>query len=128
MREIIYRGKDKENGEWRYGLPYAPKDIKEAFIIVKIEMRTNKSHSIYQNYEVIPETIGKLVVLPQQIYEADICEQNIYGDKIIGVVEYDPEAAAYGLKNSDGFWQIDKNNIKILGNKFDNPELLQKIL
>lgn len=50
MRDILFRGKRKENGEWVYG-NYAVTDNNE-----------KQQHFIFQNkafeFEVVPETVG----------------------------------------------------------------------
>lgn len=135
MREILFRGKRKKDGEWVYG-NYAVAD------------NNGKQHFIFQNkafeFEVDPETVGQYTGLTdkngKKIFEGDI------------VTYEDAEADYEGYHDNVFFnrgevrisaWDgicftnrqtIDMNDLyesetmvdcEIIGNIHDNPELLE---
>lgn len=142
MREIKYRGKNKEIG-WVYGqLAY---DINgNAYIIQEVEL--DASYGIEETmlfatmwYRVDKETVGQYTGLKdknlKEIYEGDIIKytlQNhktneIYYEKF--VVEWKEETASYVIKNNiKGVLCIDyvSRSGEVIGNIYDNPELLEK--
>ena len=80
MREILFRGKRKDNGEWVYG------DLVHwADGMIKIE-------TIYDEWEIIPETLGQFAGLLDKngtkIYEGDIVKEP-YGLGWEGIVIFE---------------------------------------
>ncbi len=132
MRQIEFRGKRMDNGEWVYGGYYRGimEETDNPFNIDNARIKT----IIIQNgiyYHVIPESVGQFTGLKdkdgKEIYEGDVveweCEYDsgdndqsiIYERKAVELVEgvYEPVFA----------FHID-DMPKVIGNTTDNPELL----
>lgn len=144
MIETLYRGKRTDNNEWVEGVYFPPAHTIITFVNSGTEENPN-----YEDYPVIPETVGRftgLVIDNKKVFEGDIVRK--YGGwrgPIIGEVvfksngariKYADDYANKGYSYEDfaknKFWQ-DGNasgefhyTFSILGNKFDNPELLTK--
>lgn len=147
MREIKFRGKRIDNGEWAYS----------SLINNLFFKSTNKSpvHYIvdptqYEEYdsfedvehlaiEVDPETVGQYTGLKdkdgKEIYEGDII---LLADKLIRFIEYDrgtfvlvrkEDTRSYDLYTRfSPIWEyITDYNFKVIGNIYENPELLEQI-
>ena len=137
MREILFRGKRKDNGEWVYG-NYAVTDNNE------------KQHFIFQNksfeFEVNPKTVGQYTGLidknDKKIFEGDILKPD-YDNNSYYRVTWDSgklhlNIEEYCFNDSEGkaLWSWCENiadyqingcvdNCEIIGNIYDNPELLE---
>lgn len=114
----IYRGKRKYNGEWVEGFYY--KDL----------WSDNVHYIIYDgtDYEVIPETIGQYTGLKdkngRRIFENDMLTMPAYrGSRTKSVVYFKNGKFAVDGSNY-AFKDIYPRNMEVIGNIFDNPELL----
>ena len=148
MKEILFRGKRIDNGEWVDGYYYENK-ISGCFILShKIKVRGKGGVVIkdsFEVFEVIPETVGQFTGLTdkngKKIFEGDIisaitldtgneqravvCFGNFMdennGDEYIGFfIDFD------GIKTTITQLAMEecKNRIEVIGNIHDNPELL----
>lgn len=149
-RVIKFRGKRIDNGEWVYGYYNYCSLGGKHIIAVNNDYEEDRVYYSYQKeamfYEVIPETVGQYLEIKdkigQEIYEDDIIELLIKDysgepklEKEIFIID-DFHGDALYLKNIIEFiinYQRDygydletKDYVKIIGNKFDNPNLLQK--
>lgn len=121
MREILFRGKRVDNGEWVQGSLFAEGT---RFEIV----RSTCNNVGIEGIDVIPETIGQYTGLTdkngQKIFEGDICQhRSYYSDNIvISVVTYTDGQFLVMVDENSGFNLSDK--LEIIGNIHDNPELL----
>ena len=133
MREILYRAISLCKGEhWLYGQPrhYARNPHTEKWTIYdpKTGIET----------DIVPETLGEYSeILDKEsnpIYEGDIVkveslQPDSFGKECIGIVIY--EEGCFWLKRADNphvkqtlrMTELE-NNIEIIGNIHDNPELL----
>ena len=122
MREILFRGKRKDNGEWVQGYLYRSSEKLNPFIMLKSEKGAS--------YEVNADTVGQYTSLTDKngtkIFEGDIVK---YGDTVHNVVFEQRNGTAYfGLVYSTletlsfGYYQ-DLKQIEVIGNIYDNPEL-----
>ena len=117
MREILFRGKRIDNGEWIYGGISIFCGLAEIF----------DSNSIDNScYEVIPETVGQFTGLTdkngKKIFEGDVISDGFenaeikwFNDECQFLAEFDIELSE---PQELGKWGI------IIGNIHDNPELL----
>ena len=127
MREILFRGKSLEKGEWlegdlRHG-GYFEKD--QITYIVKTDL-------FILNYPVDPETGGQYTGLTDKngtkIFEGDILKFS-YGENdekhIFYSVEWKSERACFGYaETADKMIEVDCLHCEVIGNIHDNPELL----
>lgn len=151
MRKIEFRGKlmidcgDYKKGEWVYGYPVS--DGNEWYIINGIVESTEDYFQPEKWFLVDPETVGQYTGVmstddetcePTKLFEGDIvCVCNAYepsfNAKVVFYNEenfcnafylkhYDPELR----RNSFDLIDHDEGRYTILGNMFDNPELLEK--
>lgn len=127
MREILFRGKKNNSGEWVYGNLFNPD---KADTPTQICMGT---HIVRICYEIDPETVCQFTGLydknGRKIFEGDIVK---YGDTIHRVVFEQRNGTAYfGIVISDietwlfGY-ECPANLVDVVGNIYDNPELLEE--
>ena len=125
IREVIFRGKRTDNGKWVKGYLYithtGAHEIGSYDAEINIERFT---------FDVIPETVGQYTGLTDKndvrIFEGDIVSL-VKHDGLIYKVVYVP--CRYELVNSKGVncFVLDiykSENIEVIGNIYDNPELL----
>ena len=130
MREILFRGKRKDNGEWIEG--YRCNCIRDINGEKKYPaIQQTNDNSLYFR-EILPETVGQYTGLTdkngRKIFEGDIVSLTKYSDLIYKVV-YDN--CRYELHNANEtccyVLSIYKSkDIEVIGNIHDNRELLEK--
>lgn len=138
MREILFRGKRVDNGEWVEG-GIIPLDPDSGYIFIAepyLSASTLPVHEIVKHHMhlVAPDTVGQCTDLTangKKIFEGDIVK---FGD-ILGIINFG--SGCYCVKTNKPDWRgrnnpaIDivfneyPNEIKIIGNIHDNPELLK---
>lgn len=129
MREILFRGKRVDNGEWTEG--YLFKQWNRTFLL------WGMTGDIPNMTEVIPETVGQFTGLTdkngKKIFEGDIVEfTDIYtGENGRAKIVFEDFKWKYSGCYYDGnpiVWLgiYDKSiEFEIIGNIYDNPELLE---
>ena len=131
MREILFRGKRLDNGEWVYGyyVHIGPVSCQRAYIIPEY------ASALYVN-EVDPSTVGQYTGLKdkngKRIFDGDIAKVLQGKDKDIAYVGF--ENGAFMLYPKTGniyertLWEYWYNDwdVDVIGNITDNPELLEK--
>ena len=132
MREILFRGKRADNGEWLEGDLFCGK--------VRRYIRYPENETYYTHDSVIPETIGQYTGLTdkkgKKIFEGDVCRFREWsqGDMCwIGKVHYEHQQFVIsGDKNEECespftlvMSRFISENIEVIGNIHDNPELLK---
>lgn len=133
MREILFRGKTKK-GDWAYG--YVQINSNEMALIYPIDD--------FIGIKVIPETVGQYTGLTdkngKKIFESDIVKaiQTEYDEdkekepivfEFIGEMIF--EDGCFGLRTKHivdfyaPMWEEEDVKLEVIGNLFDNPELLE---
>ena len=134
MREIIFRGKRTDNGEWVYGWPFADTadcslkkvgkcrcthDGSEYFIVEWVD-----DFHEYEEREVIPDTVGQYTGLNdkngKRIFEGDILSLRTGRPHVVRF-----KNGAFILKDS-AIPMSFAIKFEIIGNVTDNPELLKE--
>lgn len=135
MREILFRGKRKDNGEWVQGF-YAIQSnhacfqsaLKHTSFILKDEFMDWGLGGLAE-YEVIPETVGQYTGLTdkngEKIFEGDIIAKGFERYEI----KWNAEQMRWGIYSDNyevaGFTKFSEPYFEVIGNIYDNPELLR---
>ena len=154
MREILFRGKRTDNGEWVYG------DLIQNVDCLKIREQEKSIKKIAKSYEVDLETVGQFTGLldknGKKIFEGDIIryaelyEYNCYIESLDNFEAYDNvdfgdiwtvDEVVYGIKIGYPAFDLNRHDFEVnglselnesgnyfyevIGNIYDNPELLE---
>lgn len=131
MREILFRGKDPESGEWYYGYYVKRNDGDRGSLILE--------DYFLESYEIVkPETVGQYTGLSdkngRKIFEGDILLGRF--DDLFPMFSTEESRCevvwhdfGWHIKNSYGIDPADqkwiKRHYKVIGNIYDNPELVE---
>ena len=130
MREILFRGKRIDNGEWVYGY-YVTHSNVDRNILHYISVTTERGMTFRKYYDVDSSTVGQYTGLTdkngKKIFEGDIVSGFFNHEKIVGYIFYGLDASFFIQR--DGLFGIGLNNasdwLEVIGNIHDNPELLE---
>lgn len=151
MREILFKAKRVENGEWIEGYYYKVQEtvycFKEDyeknpvpihhFIIFTKTTDWGLPMQVYQT-EIIPETLCQFTGLcdknGKKIWENDICDRKEKYPEVVKMANGDwtldysyAIGRDYGNSYCNlGFYVNERKCVEVIGNIFDNPELLQE--
>ena len=141
MREILFRGKLCDNGEWVQGF-YVRADhhwhkngIHKDWIALGA-YANGGWFALHNKYAVKSETVGQFTGLTdkngKKIFDGDIIEwflPEVSEYPSVAYIEYDEESFAWRVcwKKYDPDWLegLNKEYISVIGNIHDNPELLE---
>lgn len=140
MREILYRGKSKRSGEWKYGclveLGKESFSDPDRYGIAEKAVPLGSNDVCYNLKidEVIPKTVGQYIGLLDKngtkIFEGDIVKDDyLFGEVVFATAadDYDGMAGFMvddiddGYQNYNGLWHL----VEVVGNIHDTPELLR---
>lgn len=123
MKEILFKAKRIDNGEWVIGYLYRLSENHPPFIML------SDRHG--ESYEVDPSTICQCTGLKDKngklIWENDVVKHDFGKDQIgvqLAIVKYDSKYACYQIKPIYDWMYCDKSDCEVIGNIFDNPELM----
>ena len=131
IREVIFRGKRTDNGEWiegsLLGIDWCDKPS-------TYSIAPNTPVSVF--YSVIPETVGQYTGLTdkngKRIFEGDIlhCVSKLDNAKMVVIFECGEYRMVLAEKFKDyigncGFYAITCFEKEVIGNIHDNPEILK---
>lgn len=130
MREIEFRGKDIHFNKWVYGYYHYLANTKEECIL---EYYRNTSTVIDRN------TLGQYTGLKDKnskmIFEGDIVKQSIHyinsdeDEEYVSIVKWKQDWCAFALNHINGMigssYFTVNDNVEVVGNIYDNPELLE---
>ena len=126
-REILFRSKRTDNGEWIEGYVYRISEKLNPFIMLK------NRHS--ESYQVFIETVGQYTgmndINGNKIYEGDIVHCKARIDRANMFVTFEDGKFVMVLceefkthKRGLGHYEIECFDKEVIGNIYDNPELL----
>lgn len=124
MRQIKFRAQDVASNKWLYGdLRHHKNDV------CIFEQGGTKGEQVKR--DTIGQFAGLRDINGKDIYEGDIIRQDVCGDGSNGVVVYDEKHAMFALRYYDphnpiiyGLYDCQEKELKIIGNIYDNPELI----
>lgn len=145
MREILFRGKRIDSGEWVEGqtivvihqddndlifMPQHGEDVKAD----PMEDNDRALTSIYGNYyQILPQTVGQYTGLTdkngKKIFDGDIVRYNDTIHKVIFCTINGSAFFGITMPERGEIWNFDgitcANKMKVIGNIHDTPELLE---
>ena len=141
MREILFKAKRKDNGEWVEGLLWKKKYKSNKIFISCFPDEDDNEEAYVVDANTICQYTGLTDKNGNKIWENDVCQYTEadecgirmdsfvvrYGRKV-ELFRIDIGFFAEWIKNSYyrcdlGFW-VENRNIEVIGNIIDNPELI----
>ena len=117
MRDFKFRA-------WHIGLKHMYFDVR----VSSVSWATNDTH-FGGEHSTLMQFTGLIDKNAKEIYEGDICIVYLQdGLREIMVVKWDEGSCGFRFNGSDGgFWRITHTPIEVIGNIYENPELLREV-
>lgn len=128
MREILFRGKRKKNGKWVEGYYQQRYD---AFENIQHLIFWAKSYTVWEYSEIDPESVCQYTGLTdkdgRKIFEGDILKSDLGK---IGKIAFNESHMAFMILEcvENKYYHVEEcsgNHMEVIGNVFDNPELVR---
>lgn len=134
MREVLFRGKRSDNGEWVEGVPFFEEN--RCYIIEDLFICNEYACTGAVNSMVIPETVGQFTGLTdkngKKIFEGDIVAGAAHWLERTKNGAVDFREGSFGLvwyrgdiETFNPFTSLCNVEYEVIGNIHDNPELLK---
>ena len=134
-REILFRGKRVDTGEWIEGYFLQLHRSERAFIVPKqfvqrgILRMSGETPPKIIPIEVLPETVSQFTSLTdknkKKIFDGDIVAKGFE----LYEVRWNPEQVRWGIYSDNyevaGFTKFSESYFEVVGNVYDNKELLE---
>lgn len=138
VREVIFRGKRVDNGEWVYGYYFKATHHWHNHGIHKDWIATDTVQNsgwcnVRGKYAVIPQTVGQYTGLTdkngKKVFEGDIVKNEYRkGQYQYFKIVYDTRFYCWQVENKYGMLGFLYNvigDLEVIGNIYDNPKLLE---
>ena len=124
MREIVFRGKRADTGEWVYGYYYS--ECGNTYIIVnrQAESMTKRNISFLVEEDTVGQYTGIKDIDGKKIWEGDIVRYDCSDKTIIGQVAWSAGFFEVHVKDGNECYAV-TSFCRVIGNVHDNPELLE---
>lgn len=128
MREIKFRGKMIDNGEWVVGCLIR---VSEEESVIVVDVAKGEVQWVFS------ETVGQYIGLHdkngKEIYEGDVVKHKWEQSSVVLFGEYDNEEVYEDIEMGLGFYLMNKKRVEglidkgfeVIGNIHDNPELME---
>ena len=124
MREILFRGKRADNGEWVYGSLITERNMFDGNLMT---MHIQDIEEPYDDNLIDDETAGQFTGLTDKngvkVFEGDIV-RIFDGEYFSGVIKYSNEQGSFTVDDTSLHYWI--SDIEVIGNIHDNSELLNE--
>ena len=124
MREILFRG--KFGNEWKYGLL----SVEPKGLVIKEPYKNESSNVWHIDADKVGQYTGLTDKNGTKIFEGDIIDflyRSGYDD--YGIVQYDADETEFGFVYNSIYEGLGRHyqskDIEVIGNIYDNPELLK---
>jgi uncharacterized phage protein (TIGR01671 family) len=132
-RELKFRIYDKKRKEWLHDTEHAISLFGEAVLLGGITQRKDGSHVSLRDLNNLAamQYVGLKDKNGKKIFEGDIIvSRNTLGGETCGIptiIYWDKNKKGWGLKNRihETIWYFAIEDFEIIGNRWDNPELLE---
>lgn len=135
MREILFKAKRKDNGKWVEGYYQKRYDLlgNEEHLIFHAD-----SYTVWEYAEIDPETLCQFTGFydknGKKIWQNDICDRKEKYPEVVKMTDGDwtlDYSYAIGRDYGNGYCNLgfyvnERKCVEVIGNIFDNPELLQE--